>query len=177
MREFVDRDGKKWLIDLNIGNVLHVKHATSGRLDLLDPSHEVDGQPLQVVLYSDLGEFWEVLWLLVESQAAKQSITAEDFGQLMAADCLVEAQTLFFTEWSDFFHSLRRPDAALAVESQAKIQAAALRLVTAKVKQIDQMGLSQKIETTVERAVNQAYGTVRESLDAILGPTHGDSST
>ena len=177
MRIFRDHLEQAWKIDLNIGNVLHVRSASSGRFDLLNPTHDVDGQPLQVVLYSDLGEFWTVLWLLVESQAKKESVTAEQFGQAMAADCLVEAQLLFFEEWTDFFHSLRRPDAALAVESQAKVQEAAVRLVTAKIQAMDHVKLGQKIESTVERAVNAAYGTVQASLDAILGPTPGDSLT
>ena len=177
MRMFLDHLEQPWKIDLNIGNVLHVRSASNGRFDLLDPTSDVDGQPLQMVLYSDLSEFWTVLWLLIESQAKKESVTAEQFGQAMAADCLVQAQSLFFEEWTDFFHSLRRPDAALAVESQAKVQAAAVRLVTEKVRQIDQASLHRKIESTVERAVNAAYGTVQASLAAILDPTPGDSST
>ena len=177
MREFKDRDGRTWRIDMNIGNVLHVRVSSGGRFDLLDPTDEVDGQKLQVLLFSDLAEFWEVLWLLVEAQARRQHVTSEEFGQSMAADCLVEAQSLFFAEWTDFFHSLRRPDAALSVESQAKIQTAAVKLVTAKVAQIDQAKLLRKIETNVETAVNRAYGNVQASLDAIPDLTLGDSST
>ena len=177
MKEFKDRDGRDWKIDLNIGNVFHVRTASEGRFDLLDPTHDVDGQKLQVLLFSDLVVFWEVLWLLVESQAKQQSVTPEDFGQSMAADCLVEAQSLFFAEWTVFFHSLRRPDAALSVESQAKIQMAAVKLVTAKVAQIDQAKLLRKIETNVATAVNRAYGTVQASLDAIPDLTPGDSLT
>lgn len=177
MRQFTDRAGRIWQIDLNIGNVLHVRSASSGRFDLLNPTHDVDGKPLQTVLATDLAEFWDVLWLLVESQAKQQSVNAEAFGQSMAADCLVEAQLFFFTEWTDFFRSLHRPDAALAVESQSRIQAAAVRLVTEKVKQIDQERLGRQIETKVATAVNVAYGTVQESLDAILEDTPGGSST
>ena len=177
MKEFKDRDGRAWRVDLNIGNVFHVRSASNGRYDLLDPTTDMEGQALQVVLGTDLVRFWEVLWLLVESQARRDSITAEMFGQSMAADCLVAAQGLFFDEWRDFFHSLHRPDAALSVESQSKMQAAAVRLVAAKIQQLDQANLHRQIETTVERAVNAAYGTVQESLAAILGPTPGDNLT
>lgn len=176
MKQFADRSGRQWQIDLNIGNVFHVRAASEGRFDLLNPAHDVGGQPLQTVLNADLSEFWNVLWLLVESQARRESITAEQFGQAMAADCLVEAQSVFFAEWTDFFHSLRRPDAALSVESQAKMQAAAVKLVTAKINQIDQAKLQRKIETNVETAVNLTYGKVQASLDAIPDLTPGGSS-
>jgi hypothetical protein len=177
MRQFSDRNGKTWQIDLCIGNVLHVRNESSGKFNLLDPTHSVGGQPLQVVLATDLGEFWEMLWLLVESQAKSQSVSAVAFGQQMAADCLVEAQQLFFDEWRDFFHSLRRPDAALAVETQAKTLAAAVKLVTARINQIDQVKLTTKIETQVETAVSAAFGKVQASLAAILDPTPGESLT
>jgi len=177
VKDFKDRDGRAWRVDLNIGNVFHVRDESQGKFNLLDPTHDVGGQPLQSVLATDLGEFWEVLWLLIESRAKQDGITAEMFGQAMAADCLIAAQGLFFDEWRDFFHCLHRPDAALSVESQAKMQAAAVRLVTAKIQQMDQTGLYRKIETRVETAVNAAYGTVQASLAAILDPTPGGSST
>lgn len=177
MREFKDRDGNVWRIDLNIGNVFRVRSGSGGKFDLLDSTHDVGGQPLSVVLATDLHEFWEVLWFLVELQAREKSITAERFGQAMAGDCLIASQQAFLDEWRDFFHSLRRPDAALSVESQAKMIATAVELVTERIKQIDQPSLERKITATVERAVNAAYGTVRESLAAILDPTPGDNST
>jgi hypothetical protein len=65
----------------------------------------------------------------------------------------------------------------MSVESQAKAMEAAVRLVTAKVAQIDQAKLTKKIETSVAAAVSHAFGNVQASLDAIQDPTHGDSST
>lgn len=177
MRTFTDRDGREWQIDLNIGNVLHVKRHSEGRFDLFDPTQLVDGQPLQVALMADHAMFWEVLWLLVEQRAAAANVGVVAFGQAMAADCLVVAQQLFFDEWRDFFRSLRRPDAALAVETQAKTLATAVRLVTAQVERIDQVKLMRQIETRVETATNAAFGNVQASLDVILDPTPGDSST
>jgi hypothetical protein len=176
MKSFLDRDGRSWQIDLNIGNVFRVRSASDGRYDLLDPTHDVAGQPLQVVLATDLVQFWELLWLLVEVQAGRSDTDATAFGQAMTAECLLLAQASFFDEWRDFFRSLHRPDAALAVESQAKVQAAALRLVTAKIKEIDQTKLERKMTVTIERAVNAAYGSVQASLDAILDPTPGENS-
>lgn len=177
MKHFRDRESRTWQIDLCIGNVFHVRDESGGKFNLLDPTQDVGGQPLQIVLATDLGEFWEMLWLLVESQAKRDAITAEQFGQAMAADCLVTAQALFFDEWRDFFLSLRRPDAALAVESQAKMLAKAVELVTAKIQQINQPKLREQMNAKVAQAVNTAYGNVQESLDKILDPTLGDNST
>lgn len=178
MQQFVDRDGRTWQIDLNIGNVLHVKSVSEGKFDLLDPTKQgTDGHPLQVTLAVDPLTFWEALWLLVESQAEEAGVTAKQFGQAMSADCLVGAQQKFFAEWHDFFRSLRRPDAALSVESQARTLAVAVKMVTERVSQIDQAKLQRKIETRIEQAVNAAFGNVQASLDAILDPTPGDSSS
>lgn len=177
MREFKDRDGRAWQIDLTIGNVLHVKRHSEGRFDLFDPSQTFDGQPLQVVLITDLTVFWEVLWLLVEQQAAAADVSAVAFGQAMAADCLVNAQQVFFDEWRDFFRSLRRPDAALSVETQAKTLATAVKLVTAKIQAIDQTRMQQQIETKLERELSATFGSVQASLAATLEDTPGDSST
>jgi hypothetical protein len=173
MRQFTDRDRRTWQIDLNIGNVFHVKSESDGKFDLLDPTHDVAGRPLQIVLMADLLEFWRLLWLLVEPQAKTLAVTAENFGQSMAAECLVAAQQEFFAEWRDFFLSLRRPDAALSVQSQEKTLTLAVEMVTEKVKQIDQGKLQQKIHTEVRKAVDAAFGTVQASLDAIPGPTPG----
>jgi hypothetical protein len=177
LEKFLDKDNRVWRIDLCIGNVFHVRDGSQGKFNLLDPTHDVGGQPLQIVLATDLGEFWEMLWLLMEPQAKRDAVTAEQFGLAMAADCLVDAQAKFFDEWRVFFLSLHRPDAALSVESQAKMLATAVKLVTAKIQQINQPQLQQQMEAKVAQAVNAAYGNVRASLDAILGPTPGDSST
>lgn len=177
MQKFTDRDGREWQIDLTIGNVLHVKRHSGDQFDLFDPTKDLNGQPLQVVLMSDLPMFWELLWLLVDCQATKAGVTVQQFGMAMAADCLVEAQQKFFDEWRDFFHSLRRPDAALSVEAQAKTLATAVRLVTARVSQIDRTKLESQIETAVAQAANAAFGKVQASLDAIPDLSPGESSS
>lgn len=137
------------------------------KLDLLDPNTDVDGRPLQVVLSTDLVQFWNLLWLIVEPQAASQDVTATQFGELMAADCLIEAQTAFFLEWRDFFQSLRRPDAAMAVETQAKTMAAAVKLVTSRMQTIDQAKLISTIESRLEKEISGQFGRLQASLESI----------
>jgi hypothetical protein len=67
-------------------------------------------------LIDDDAEFWELLWHLITPQAAERNITADQFGKLMAANCLADARRLFFEEWADFFRQLHRPDKAATVE-------------------------------------------------------------
>lgn len=176
MKQFVDKDGGNWEIDLTIGNVMRVRSANPV-LDLLDPSKDTSGQPLQVALQVDFPLFWELLWLLVEPQAKSRGIDAEQFGQLVAADCLLESQAAFFAEWRDFFRSFRRPDAALAVETQAKAQAAALKLVAAKVETVDQAKLLSRIDSLLETRISEQFGRVRDSLESIPGESAGGNST
>lgn len=176
MKQFCDKTGAAWRIDLTFGAVLRVRQR-DGQLDLLDPTLQIDGQPLQVALSLDLVRFWGLLWLLVEPQAIAMGVTAEQFGELMAADCLVTAQAAFFDEWRDFFRSLRRPDAALAVETQARTQETALKLVAAKIKTVNQTELLTTIESRLETEVSGQFGKLRDSLAAIRADSLGDSST
>lgn len=136
MALFSDKNGKKWSIDLTIGAVDRVKRGTDGRVNLLHPESLVEGDQLQVRLMLDLLEFWEVLYLLVEPQCQREGVTAEQFGELMSADCLVSAQSVFCREWRDFFRKLQRLELATTLEkmqswteaARAKLNAAIAKL-------------------------------------------------
>ena len=176
MRQFSDKTGSAWQIDLTFGAVLRVRQRDA-QLDLLDPTLQVDGQPLQVSLSLDLVRFWGLLWLLVEPQATAKGVTADQFGELMAADCLLAAQAAFFEEWRDFFRSLRRPDAGLAVETQARTLETALTLVAAKIKTVNQTELLTTIESRSEKEISGQFGKLRESWASIQGDSLGGNST
>jgi hypothetical protein len=176
MRQFRDKTDQSWQIDLTIGAVMRVRDAEPD-LDLLDAAKQVDGKPLQVVLWIDLRRFWHLLWLLIEPQAEARQVSAQQFGELVSADCLVEAQLLFFSEWRDFFQSLRRPDAAMAVETQLKTQIAAVKMVEARIEAVDKTEMLKRIESRLEKDISSHFGKVQESLDAIRGDSPGGNST
>lgn len=176
MKQFNDKTGRAWQIDLTIGTVMRVRSADPV-FDLLDSSKDVDGRPLQVVLATELVQFWKLLWVIVEPQADAKGINAAAFGEAMAADCLIEAQIAFFAEWRDFFQSLRRPDAALAVETQAKAMTAAVKLVATKIANLDQTDLMKRIESQLEKRISGNFGKLQASLDAIREDSPGDNST
>lgn len=176
MKQFNDKNGRAWQIDLTIGTVMRVRSAEPA-FDLLDAAKDIRGRPLQAVLDTELDEFWNLLWLIVAPQADSKGVDATAFGDAMAADCLIEAKIAFFAEWRDFFQSLRRPDAALAVETQAKTMMAAMKLVATRIADLNQADLMKRIESQLEKKISGQFGKLQESLDAIQEDSPGGSST
>jgi hypothetical protein len=160
MRQFKDKNGQDWTIDLPIGTVLRVKSISEARFNLLEPTGLCDK------LVQDDGEFWELLWHLVSPQAAERSIDAEKFGLLMAAECLAHARRLFFEAWADFFHQLHRPDKAAAVEKMALYLAKAIELTTEKLKSPEMQKLDQKVEAKMRSTLNNSFGELLDSLES-----------
>ena len=172
MRQFKDKTGQSWSLDLPIGAVLRAKRVSEGRFDLLNPD------TLAGTLARDEAEFWELLWHLVTPQAQERSITAEQFGELLAADCLFEARRLFFEAWADFFHQLHRPDKAATVELTARHLAKAIELTKAKLAGPEMADLECLAEAQMRQALSNSFGGLRDSLEsAIRAGTPGDNST
>ena len=168
MRHFKDKDGKTWTIDLTTGAVMRAK---AGGRNLLDPTKH----DLAETLDRDLAEFWEVLWAIVEPQATEKDITAEQFGELMASECLLSAQQTFFEEWRDFFHGLQRPDLVTVLEKMLAYKKKALSLVKAKLETLEREKIDERVTATMESTLNKSYGDLLESLDSILVPSPGGS--
>jgi hypothetical protein len=176
VRQFSDKTGRLWTIELTIGNVVRVRKREP-RFDLLDPVKDLDGSPLQVVLTTDPAEFYELLWLLCEPQLEAVGIDPMAFGQLLTAEHIVKAQAAFVEEWTDFFRSLHRDDAAMAVETQMKLVTAATRMLTNRVAKIDKTKVMTTIEGRLESEFSKQFGRLQESLESIQDPTPGVSSS
>lgn len=159
MRTFHDQNGLPWTIDLVFGEVLRVKAAAEGKFNLLEPTDLADK------LVSDYAEFWELLWLLVAPEAAERKITAEQFGKLMAANCLAEARRLFFEEWADFFLQLHQPDKAAVVERIATYLAKAIALTTQKLQSPEMEQVDQAVERKMNSTLNKSFGELLASLE------------
>lgn len=167
MRDFQDKTKAPWQIDLTVGAAIRVHAASDKAFDLFDPSKD----DLAQKLIDDLPTFWQVLWLVVEPQAREKNVTAEQFGELMAADCIVKAQHQFFEEWRDFFQSLQQPHKAKVVETLATAQAKALELLREKIASPLLANLDGRISDKMKERLEKSSGSLAESLDAILGPT------
>jgi hypothetical protein len=191
MTEFKDKDGTLWSINLTIGLVERVKKASGWNLyepdapapaeheAKLTPGDSAGAKTVQDVLWTDLSRFWELLWHLVQDQAAERKIDAEAFGRLMAARCLIDAHQAFWHEWADFFRQLQRPDAALVLEKMETLRAAAIGLAEVKLRDPRVAELEKRVlagmEETVERdfaqALSDGYGTLRELSGSIPDPS------
>ena len=175
MRQFSDKTGRLWTIELTIGNVVRVRKRDP-RFDLLDPVKDINGTPLQVVLTTDPAEFYELLWLLCEPQLEAAGIGPVQFGESLTAENIIKAQIAFVGEWTDFFRCLHRDDAAMAVETQMKLVAAATRRLTNRVAKIDKTKVMTTIEGRLESEFSKQFGRLQESLDAIQEDSPGANS-
>ena len=168
MRKFRDRNGREWSIDLTIGTVARVRKESGKRFDLLDPSSVVDGEKLSTVLDEDLAAVYEVLWYIVEPQAVAAGITAEQFGEAMAADCIIAAQAALFAEWLDFFRDVQRPDLATALDMLTTARTRLAKAVAAKMAAIDVDATKTAMQAKIDLTLGQSFGDLQGQLDAIL---------
>lgn len=169
MRQFKDNSSQSWTLDLPFGAILRVKAASSGKYNLLDAG-------LAKTLATDEAEFWEVLWHLVSPQAAERAVTADKFGELMAAECLFDARRLFFEAWADFFRQLHRPEAATAVEKINAYVTRAIELTKERLTGSQMAEMDGLVEARMQANLNDLFGGLRGSLGSTPAASPGESS-
>lgn len=173
MATFQDKNSKKWTIELTIGTVLRVKKESEDKFNLFEPDSKVGSRELREVVLQNPLEFWELLAYIVEPQF-EDGYNAENFGQDMAADCLIDAQRVFLQEWRDFFRGLRQPEMAVALEKMIEWQDALVKKAEAELrKEVEQM--DEKVMAKIDSELSTQSGVLRDSVDSILGLTPGDS--
>lgn len=185
MKRFQDKENGQWSIDLTVGALLRVKEDSKGKFNLFEPEAPhgvlVPGEkpvPLRQALWQDDAEFWEVLWHIVEPDATKRSVDAKQFGELMAAKCLVDAKDAFYNEWREFFLQSRRIDRAAAMEKMIMYHGKALELVEAQLRDPQMAEIDQRVTTEMESKVRTLFGGLLASLGASTpSPTPGESLT
>lgn len=189
-RNFRDAKGESWTIELNFGNVMRVKANSEGRFNLLEPDSYPNGEPpkdssaiekaskhLSTVLKDDLALFYEVLFLVLEPQAIARDVSAADFGQRMAAECIHEAQGQFFAEWADFFRGLQRHDQAVVLEKLWKYHAKGLDLIRTRATDPRIAAMDEKAITQLESTLKNSFSDSLENLDLTLDRLPSAAST
>lgn len=171
MAVFKDKANNRWTIDLPVGTVLRVKSESGGKYNLLEPESKLGERTLLAALWEDMAEFWELLWHVVEPQAKAMAepVTAEKFGELMAAECLVEAQLAFWQEWQAFFHHLQRPDRAAALGRMQRHTAKALEMLRTKLADPAMAEMDRLTEAKMQATLNKSFSKLQESLASIPG--------
>lgn len=174
MRKFKDVTGHEWKISLPFGEIERVRLESDSKFDLLDAL----GGELHSRLFDDFRELFELLAYLVGPQFEAANITAAEFGQRMAGACLVDARHAFFEEWRDFFQSLQRHQVAEVLDKELQLQTAAAAIVAERIKADPKLqALADQAVPAINRALDNAFSDLRDSLDSILNPTPGESST
>lgn len=158
MQVFSDSTGRRWEIALPIGTVIRVKSTSGGRFNLFEPESQVDGKPLREAVFTDLATTWELVWLIVEPQASAANVTAEQFGQAMAAECMIAAAQALQREWADFFRRLQRPDTATALELMGRASGKALAAVQAKLATIAPEAVEAAMDKAIAKVLNESPG-------------------
>lgn len=163
MRTFKDAKGDAWEIALPFGTVNRVK----SQFNLLEPFKE---DQLAEKLNSDWGMFYDLLWILLEPQAKDREVTAEQFGQRIAAECIHDARSQFFLEWADFFHKLQREQEAVALETMVRLNAAAMNEIRKRLAE-ETANIEERAMPKIHQALNSDCG----KLQALLESTHTPS--
>ena len=132
MRQFTDRQGHIWKIEITLGSAMQVKSALG--VDLLAP--ESGEPPLLSRLATDEFLLGSVICELLRRQFEEQKLAEADVYAAFDGAALLAAQEAFFAELADFFQSRGRSDRAAAVKKQAALMQAAIRLAAAKVEAI-----------------------------------------
>ena len=174
-KAFKDKNQQSWTIDLTVGLVLRITDTT--KFNLLDSaSASVPGDPnsnIAATLASDLREFWELLWYVIEDEASERGVNAEDFGKLMPPGALIDARVAFFAEWRDFFLQLQKPELELIVAKAEEFQAMAAQKMKEHLRHPSLKLLTQKIDDHMSTALNNSFGPMLESLESTLGGSPG----
>lgn len=148
MKTFDDKTGHTWEVELNV--------YLAGRLrDLLDfDPLQADGKTL-IALSDDPARVVNIVWVLIEDQAAKQDppLSDEEFGRRIDGDAFEAMTTAFLEAFVDFFPKRRR-EIMGALLNEAR--AADDRRLDRAVAQISQEGyLAEMMDKELERIDNE----------------------
>ena len=122
MHSFTDAEGRSWSIAMTFDSLTRVRSVCQVDLTRLSEGDP----PLLARLDEDLMLLGELIWILIEPEAARKNISGDDLARAMTAEALAAAREAFWGELLDFFQHLARTDHVLAIEKQRKLTAAAI---------------------------------------------------
>ncbi len=133
MKTIHDSANNQYTLAINYGGVKRVRSMLG--IDLMTP---YEGNPLiggeKPV---DMIAIVDVIYLLVKDDADRHGLTDEQWAAVMGPQQMDAAATAFYAEWTDFFRSLNRPDAATVIQKQLEIMRQAVQEATRRLEAID----------------------------------------
>lgn len=152
MRQFNDKNGQAWSLELTIGQARK-------SFDIGNP------ESLTALLDEPYSRF-DMLWLMCEKQAKERNIDVDQFDLLLAEEnAMIAAHDALLLAINDFFQRIGKPSLSLLM---TKSRAAAKRLetlATEKVNTIDSQlekviqSSMKKIDQAIEKSTQQTAGS------------------
>lgn len=102
MQSFLDKNKKKWTIEINVGNARKVKAECN--IDLINAIDFSAGSEKNVLqeLHDDPCALVDVIWCLCREQAQKENVDEYTFATLFNADAIVAATDALVEEIINF---------------------------------------------------------------------------
>lgn len=150
MQVFKDTTGQEWSIQIDFPTIKRIRRLIPG-IDLGKPW---DGKPTLIDrLRSEVELAVDVIFAIVQPQAAQLSITDEQFGHRLLNGGFEQAEAALWAEWSDFFHRTNRKAAAELVSKTGKMQAAMTAVATEEVTAMDVTEMAEKFRAEIRKTL------------------------
>lgn len=153
MPVFKDRNGREWLVRLDVAKIREVRERYQVNLAAIDGSayDRLEGDPELLV---------NVLWTLCKSQGPEHQVTEAQFGESLVGDAIDDATAVMLKSISDFFpKSKREMIQTLAAKNQAirdLAMAKAMAKLSDPVLETRMMeAMDRKLEADVQKILTQ----------------------
>ncbi len=145
MRQFTDKNGQSWAIELTIG-------IARNAFDLSKP------ESLTALLDDPYARF-DLLWKLCESQAKDRGMTVDQFDSALADEtAMMSAHDALLLTLNDFFHRIGKTSLSLLMKKSMEAAKRLETLATEKVETID-----STLETVIQRSMTKIDQAIEKS--------------
>lgn len=141
MHSFRDTTGRVWCLSVTVGTLKRVRALTGVDLYALS----CDGPEALGKFLHNIIQVVDVIYALVQDEAARHGIDDEAFGQALAGDALGAAVEAFVQDLVDFFPEPRRRETWRKVLEQSKVLQE--RLLARAEQEVGQVDLEQLLAT------------------------------
>ena len=152
-----DQNGREWSTAVTVTTVKRVKDLAGVLLTDAADTDLIERLYLDVMLLAD------TLYAVCEPQAREWSVTADQFGELLAGDTIDRACQSLMRDVVDFFQSGRRGQVTKIWAAAQKVEAERMKLLDAKLttEQIDSLIQQAAIraEAEIDRKLAEAGGS------------------